>query len=243
MNTDHEWEKWGQQEPYFAVLTHHRFRKANMSEEDRKAFFESGKDEINRVIQFCRRHLDADFQPERALDFGCGVGRLIIPLTEIAEEVVGLDVSESMVREAEQNCQRFDVKNVNLILSNDDLSQLSGTFDFIHSYIVFQHIPVERGRRILEKLLTHLNEGGIAAVHFTYAKTCFQTYDGFPPDIASATSGHSGSDPEMQMNSYNMSQLLFLIQSAGIENIHLELTNHGGDFGAYICFQKPGELT
>ena len=43
----------------------------------------------------------------------------------------------------------------------------------------------------------------------------------------------------MQMNSYNMSQLLFLIQSAGIENIHLELTNHGGDLGAYLCFQKP----
>jgi hypothetical protein len=37
---------------------------------------------------------------------------------------------------------------------------LKGKYDFIHSYIVFQHIPVERGKRIFEKLLAHLETGG-----------------------------------------------------------------------------------
>ncbi len=80
----------------------------------------------------------------RALDFGCGVGRLVIPLSKIAESVTGVDVSESMLNEAISNCDNQNVNNANFIKADDNLSMLSGKYDFIHSYIVFQHIPTKR---------------------------------------------------------------------------------------------------
>jgi len=35
-------------------------------------------------------------------------------------------------------------------------------------------------------------------------------------------------DPEMQMNTYNINELLFVTQAAGIRNIYMEYTDHGG---------------
>ena len=99
-------------------------------------------------MEVCKRHLDPSFSPKSVLDFGCGTGRLVIPLAEIADYVLGLDVSESMLWEARKNCKAHALNNVQLLKSDDTLSCLDGCFDFIHSFIVFQHIPVKRGIRI-----------------------------------------------------------------------------------------------
>ena len=48
-----------------------------------------------------------------------------------------------------------------------------------------------------------------------------------------------GKDPEMQMNPYNVGELLFLMQSAGIHDVYLEFTDHGGEWGISTYFQKP----
>ena len=139
------------------------------------------KTHINHVMEVCRRHLDRSFSPKRVLDFGCGTGRLVIPLAEMADYVLGLDVSDSMLLEAQKNCNAYALNNVHLLKSDDTLSCLDGCFDFIHSFIVFQHIPVKRGKRIFAKLLNHLADGGICAVQFTYSKAIFEKRNGMPP--------------------------------------------------------------
>ena len=249
MNTDVEWEKWGKKDPYFGVLSHEKFRNQNLTDETKIAFFESGRSHIRHVIEVCRRHLDQNFFPKRALDFGCGTGRLVIPLAEMAEHVVGLDVSESMLNEALKNCNEYSAKNVSLLKSDDNLSSLDGCFNFIHSFIVFQHIPVERGRRIFANLLNHLEEGGICVVQFTYLKVIFGKSYGMPPAellikktlarVKRFVQRLGSQDPEMQMNPYNINELLFIIQSVGVRNIHLEFTDHGGELGLLLFFQKP----
>ena len=168
MSTDIEWEKWGMKDPYYAVLTHEKFRSSRLTAEARHEFFESGRNDINHVLETCRRYFNPEFSPKSVLDFGCGVGRLLMPLAKIADHAVGLDVSEAMLQEALRNCEQNSVRNVAVYKSDDTLSSLSGSFDLIHSYIVLQHIPVERGRRIFHNLLTHLNEGGICAIQLTY---------------------------------------------------------------------------
>ncbi len=40
---------------------------------------------------------------ERVIDFGCGVGRLLIPLARNFEHAVGVDVSEVMLAETASN--------------------------------------------------------------------------------------------------------------------------------------------
>lgn len=254
MNTDAEWEKWGKKDPYFGVITHEKYRSQNLTEDAIIEFFESGRRHIRHVIEVCRRHLDQDFAPKRVLDFGCGTGRHIIPLAEIAEHVVGLDVSDSMLNEALKNCDKYSVQNVRLLKSDDNLSSLKERFDLIHSHIVFQHIPVKRGRRIFANLLNHLSEGGICVIQFTYSKAIFGMSYGVPPakwriydsymkgkhlfkDLLCIKS--PSEDPEMQMNPYNLNELFFLIQSAGIHNTHMEFSDHRGELGVFLYFRKP----
>jgi 2-polyprenyl-3-methyl-5-hydroxy-6-metoxy-1,4-benzoquinol methylase len=249
MSTDAEWEKWGKKDPYFGVLAHKKFRRESLTDETKIEFFESGRSHIRHVFEVCRRRLDQGFSPKRALDFGCGTGRLVIPLAEIAEHVVGLDVSDSMLHEARKNCNEYSVKNVSLLKADDNLSSLDGCFDFIHSVIVFQHIPVERGKRIFTNLLNHLAEGGICAIQFIYARAILGERYGVPllglfikkslRIVKRLVRRSVRRDPEMQMNPYNVNELFFLIQSAGVHNLHAELTDHGGEVGLFLYFQKP----
>ena len=48
-----------------------------------------------------------------------------------------------------------------------------------------------------------------------------------------------GSDPEMQMNYYNLSQLMFILERAGVQRVFSTFTNHGGALGLFMYFQKP----
>ena len=48
----------------------------------------------------------------------------------------------------------------------------------------------------------------------------------------------ASSDPEMQMNCYNLSQLMFILQRAGVQRVYSNFTNHGGALGVFMFFQK-----
>jgi SAM-dependent methyltransferase len=246
MSTDIAWEEWGRRDPYFGVFTNPKYRRAEMTDAARLEFFESGKWQVDHVLNVIRSHIDPKFAPKKVLDFGCGVGRLLVPFSSVATEVFGLDVSTSMLQEARRNCDEHTLPDVRLFLSNDDLTTLTETFDLIHSCIVFQHIPVQRGRAILARLLQHLCPGGVGAIQLTYSKTRFaETHGVAPPeelitmDRLPDTVGTSNSDPEIQMNPYNANEILFLLQQRGVAKLYAEFTDHGGELGLYLFFQMP----
>lgn len=264
-NSDEEWEKWGIKDPYFGVLTNTRYRNINLSQEAKTEFFDTGRIHIRNVMDIINRYLDTDFSPKKILDFGCGVGRLVIPFSEISDKVIGLDVSESMLKEALINCNQFSKNNISLIKSDDELSLLEGSFDLIHSFIVFQHIPIERGMQIFSNLLNHLENGGICAIQFIYSHSILGKNYRLPPFESSnnkiskllinhvrrfkklgrnlfkgkRTLNLVRKDPGMQMNLYNLDEIFFLIHSRGITNIHVEFTDHDGVLGCFLYFQKP----
>ena len=150
-DSDRDWERFGESDPYFAVLTAPEFH-GRLAAPEREKFFESGETHIDAVFSVIRDRLDGSFNPTRALDFGCGVGRLLLPLAARCKEVTGVDVSRSMLAEARRNCDAAGAPQVRLLLSDDNLTAVNGAFEFIHSYIVLQHIPVARGERIIRGL-------------------------------------------------------------------------------------------
>lgn len=249
MSTDEAWEKWGQRDPYFGVITDPKFRRVAINEDAKREFFASGAAHVHHVLATIRQHIDPQFVPRRILDFGCGVGRTLVSFAGIAEEVVGLDVSQSMLDEARRNCDDRQLTNVHLLRSDDELSNLSGTFDLIHSAIVFQHIPIERGRTIFSNLLRHLHSGGVGAVHLTYSKTRFAPTHGVAPVLkasgpALADPGDSAeTDPEIQMNPYNMNEILFAMQRQGVQRFCAEFSDHGGELGIFLFFSLTADIT
>jgi len=247
-STDRDWELYGRTDPYFGVLADDKFHLANLTEERRAEFFASGEEYLQGVLGFVRRHIDGSFEPSRALDFGCGVGRVLIPLARKAQRAVGVDVSESMLAEARANCEARGISNVDLVLSDDALSRLAGEYDFIHSVIVFQHIPAERGTVIFGNLLKRLRPDGVGVVHLTYAKT-YKIRKLVPWIKRHVPLARMAVDlirrgrlrsPEMRMVDYDLSRILAILKAENVEQVHAELTDHGGNLGAILFFRKKG---
>ncbi len=176
----------------------------------------------------------------------------MIPLAQIAEHVTGIDVSESMLSEAETNCRSRSIGNVEFVKSDDELSLLRGTYDFIHSFLVFQHIPIRRGERILQNLLDHLHDGSVCVVHFTYGRQSasgsvavlkaamrwMRNHVPFARKTISLVRRGLGGDPGMQMNAYDLNSVLLIAQRNGVLRCHLEFTDHDGELGVLMFFQK-----
>jgi len=93
------WEKLGRRDPFWAVLT---LRRCKHNRWEPEAFFETGRREVEEALAYVRG-LGVELRFGRALDFGCGVGRLCRALGERFDEVVGVDIAASMLDVARQH--------------------------------------------------------------------------------------------------------------------------------------------
>jgi len=253
MGTDKAWQFYGSSDPYFGVLTEERFTAGHLDPSTRAAFFSSGEDYVASVFDTARRHLDESFAPRRALDFGCGVGRLTLALAQRCDAVVGVDISPAMLDEARNNARCFGYTNTDFVLSDDTLSLVVGDYDLIHSFIVFQHIGPRRGRAILRKMLALLVDGGVGVLHFTYAngsatpatrRALTWTYEHAPLVYRgrNLVKREALSRPPMQMNRYEMSRVLRVLQEEGCHDLHVRFTETShyrhAVYGVILLFVK-----
>lgn len=250
--TDKDWEYYGKTNPYYGVVSWDKFKQESLSSEAIEDFFETGKQYVDTILDISHQYLDPDFQPQHALDFGCGVGRIAIPLASVCKSVTGVDVSESMLQEAVKNCTKRDIDNAIFIKGNDSLSDvfsLGKKFDFVHSFIVFQHIPCERGEAILKQLISLLESEGIGVLHFTYfkhaswmRKVAIKIGKQFPV-LVRLKDYVKGVDykPMMQMNSYNLNAIFHILQENSCHHSLVRFTRHSEDEGVIIFFKKTSQ--
>ena len=163
------WKDIGTTDPYFGVLTHEQYRAEKLDEAALNEFFDSGQLHVNRTMQVFAKTWPDHHQPiKRALDFGCGAGRLSLALSAHAQSVTGVDISPGMLEQAERHRLRLGKKNVDFRLIEGNTGFLQGTYDYIHSTMVFQHIAPQEGMEILDYLLSKLEEGGRIFLLLTY---------------------------------------------------------------------------
>ena len=247
-NTDNSWEALGRNDPYYGVLTSDRFRKPNLGADEKQIFFASGAEHIVALMKTVENAL-GPIRRGRALDFGCGVGRLVLPLRRQAgfSHVSGVDVSPSMLEEAAKNARDQGVAGTDFVLSDDSLSRLAGEFDFVHSFIVLQHIPVARGEYIISQLIKRLAPGGAAALHVPFARplrasraiASFMRKQFKPVHIfANVLQRRPWSEPLMQMNCYNLNAIFQAFFAQGIRNVSVELLVDGGNVGGYLFVRR-----
>ena len=162
-DTDRSWESHGRHEAYYGVLSADRFRNKNLSDAVIADFMASGEGHIDDILAFAEKSF-GPVDKNRALDFGCGVGRLLLPLARRFGHATGLDISDSMLAETRRNAGRAGISNITLAHTPENLTA-SDSYDFIHSVIVLQHIPTVRGENLIAALLERLAPGGVAALH------------------------------------------------------------------------------
>ena len=98
-------DEFAAREPYFAILTAPRFLKANLTPEHEREFFASGEMLVEWMFSVIEAGLSPQFAPMSSLEYGCGIGRLALPLARRAGSVTAVDRSPVMLdlarREAE----------------------------------------------------------------------------------------------------------------------------------------------
>ncbi|HEY0427879.1 MAG TPA: class I SAM-dependent methyltransferase [Pyrinomonadaceae bacterium] len=244
--SDSIWEYFGENDPYFAVNTISEMRSEDLDEEKIKLFFERGEDYIKTIWREIEEHFLADFQPKRALDFGCGVARMTLPIAKRSQETVGVDISTSMLHVAQKNAERFGVKNVSFVKGDDTISKVTGAFDFIHSIVVFQHIKPKIGVGIFQRMVEMLSEDGIGVLHVTYAdsvstraqKLRFSVYRDLPVFYKLRNVVlRKRNEPLIPIYLYNLNQLMLILQQNDCHNCQVRFSQHGFD-GVLLFFQK-----
>jgi len=162
------WEELARREPYFAVLSNGGCQQLVGTAKATDAFFETGEDDIAALLAAITSVLGHELRPACTLDFGCGVGRLTLPLARRSLRVVAYDIAPTMLAHARENAERAGLHNVTFI-NSEDLAQFGlGEFDFICSLLVFQYIPTAVGYSLLRNLMDVLAPGGLAAIQVIF---------------------------------------------------------------------------
>jgi SAM-dependent methyltransferase len=152
------WEHWGKTDPLWAILSDPG--KEN-NQWDLQKFLETGENEISAL--FARLEHHALVPPtSRALDFGCGVGRLSQALAGRFEKVDGVDISSSMIERA-NSINRFNERCTYHHNPESDLRLFpDASFTFIYSNITLQHIPPPLAMGYISEFIRLMRSDGLA---------------------------------------------------------------------------------
>ncbi len=109
-------------------------------------FFASGREGVTKLMKDIK-------VSGRMLEIGCGVGRTTRAFADMFDEVIGVDISSEMIKMARE--LNKDKPNIYFSVNNGaDLSEFPNKhFDFVFSYLVFQHIP---SKQIIQSYLNEI---------------------------------------------------------------------------------------
>jgi 2-polyprenyl-3-methyl-5-hydroxy-6-metoxy-1,4-benzoquinol methylase len=216
-----------------------------------------GSKRVESIAEAIEEATGATLEGRRALDFGCGVGRIAVPLAERCEHVYGLDLSAAILREAQANAERMNVHNLETMQA-ERLGELAGRYDLVISLNVLQHIHVPEGERIFASLLEGLRPGGVGFVNVvvrpprplrSVLRWTFRPAHAWRPRRKSHRLNPLNvlgvvdfSYGYMMRRSYSLNRLGRVLAEAGIERwqVHYNLNpeRHGFDSAALV-FAKP----
>jgi SAM-dependent methyltransferase len=157
-NLQRDWEDLGSVDPLWAILSHAGRRYGRWELEE---FMATGERHISEVMARAES-FGLPLGHDRALDFGCGIGRLTRPLAARFGEVVGIDISRPMIEQARK--VNADLANCSFVHNvRPDLAVLAdASFDFAYTNIVLMHLPSRRvAQAYLRELVRVLTPGGL----------------------------------------------------------------------------------
>lgn len=218
-----DWTFLGDQDPLWAILSDPRRRGGGW---DEQAFFATGKRDVAALLD-----LTGARAAGRCLDFGCGVGRLTLPFAAHFREVVGVDISPSMIARAER--YRGDAHNVTYFLNQSrHLRQFpDARFEFINASIVLQHMEPGLALGYLREFARLLSPGG--QLVFTLPNRPESAlkallYQVLPPRVLSAWKRRRRVITHMEMHCIPVDRVIIEIEQAGLTVGKVRSSRTGG---------------
>lgn len=203
------WEQLGEVEPYWSVMSEARYRMDRI-EASRKAFLDSGREHLDRLLATLRRNGVTPDPGWQVLELGCGVGRNTRWLAPEFRKIVAVDVSAAHLRLAQRldadlpEADRIEWLRLRTPAELDALPE----FDLFFSMIVLQHNPPPVIAALLEAAAGRLRPGG-------YAFFQVPTYQrGYSFDVASYLALREGR-PGIEMHAFPQAEVFRIFREHG----------------------------
>jgi SAM-dependent methyltransferase len=151
-----DWDSLAEKDALWAILTD--ASKAN-GKWDIAEFMATGDAEIETVMDHLATISCTPMTNGSALDFGCGVGRLTQSIATRFTSCIGVDISRQMIQRAvflnrHAHCQYVAHSDIKLPFAD-------GSFVFIYSNIVLQHLPRRLSMEYLREFVRVLAPDGV----------------------------------------------------------------------------------
>lgn len=150
-NIRRNWESYAKIDPMWSILTYKSKKDKRWRHND---FFKTGELEINKIIKNSVK-INHNLKFNTAMDFGCGIGRLSQALCKYFDKVYGIDISNTMIKQAKKFNKYKDRCIYHINTKNNLRIFTDNSFDFIYSNIVLQHNkPIDSESYIREFIRT-----------------------------------------------------------------------------------------
>lgn len=197
-----------------------------------------------RTIQL---RLAPDFAPTAILEYGCGVGRLALPLARRAARragtVTAVDRSAAMLAAARAEADAHDIGNIDFC-APDVLFSQPRRFDFVNCYLVLQRMATGEGLALVRALMERIGSGGIGMFQFPYMETTPALVSGTRwlrehvpgmNGLVNVLRGHKRSQPFIPTHIYVLDDVLALFEEAGFPATYV-VFDRGVDLSSVMLF-------
>ncbi len=130
-----DWNRRAREDAFYYVAFGRR-------QQNHEEFLATAADAVRGLeYDLARLPASVELRDRKALEIGCGPGRLMGFMSRHFGEIHGVDVSDEMITMAQEHLRDIPHAHVHQN-SGSDLAPFPGeSFHFVYSYAVFQHIP------------------------------------------------------------------------------------------------------
>lgn len=241
-----QFEAFAAREPYFFVLTDPRFLRATLTAEDEREFFASGEHLVSWMFDVIHAGLSPQFAPVSTLEYGCGLGRLALPLARRPGSVTAVDQSAVMLDLARHEAGRRDLGHI-VFMTPSELFSTPRKFDLVVCYHVLQRLAPTEGLALLRRLIGLISPDGIGVFQWPFSSRASGMVVGSrwvrervpgANALANALRGRPAGDPFVPTHSYNLNRMLRPLDSAGFRSTHVVFEHAQDPAYAIVLAQK-----
>ena len=242
-------DRFAAREPYFSVLTDPKFRRDRLTPETEREFFASGEAIVTWMLDVIDAGLVPQFAPMSTLEYGCGVGRLALPLARRPGSVTAVDRSSAMLALAKQEANRCGLAHI-AFQTPAELWASKRTFDLVVCYHVLQRQRRPAAIALLRQLFGLVGPAGVGVFQWPY-RSADDGLIGATRWVRASVPGVNAivnrlrrkpaGDPFIPTHTFELNEGLAVLEDAGADLIHVTLERHEHlDYA--IAFAKPSEV-
>ena len=231
------WDGFGRTDPLWSILTDPDKRGNKWSAQE---FFDTGSKDIDDLMNRASR-FDACFLRGKALDFGCGVGRLTQPLCAYFGEVHGVDIAPSMIELANTYNRHPDSCTYHLNESGGLSMFPDGEFDLVYTSRTLQHMEPQYARVYLREFVRILRPGGLLAFQVPdspdYRHIGNKLRKAAPAFVIRAFRKLAyGRGPRMEMHTIPREEVIDMLEGEGAKLLAVENDESARQFISYVFY-------